>query len=271
MLSDVKQAYFHAKASRELYVELPHEDPFWSADEVGRLNRALHGTRDAAINGAQAYSEVLQKMWLAKGSSSPCSFYHKELAIRTVVHGGDFMSEGPGENLKLMDAEMRKSFALKTEILGGDKGDVQSLRVLNRQIIWKDNEIHWEADPRHVEILARQLGMEHSSPVKTPGDRNDADKTFRYRDVDGEEEPREEETALHVDDLFRRQSGASPGRSLSSPLMREDHPKLARWADLEADEDAPDMSEEMTATRESRRRAALSADGWSEGRDSLWR
>ena len=33
----------------------------------------------------------------------------------------------------------------------------------------------------------------------------------------------------------------------------------------------PDMSEEIAATRENRRRAALSADGWTEGRDNLWR
>ena len=31
MLSDLKRAYAHAKASRELYVELPHEDPCLSA------------------------------------------------------------------------------------------------------------------------------------------------------------------------------------------------------------------------------------------------
>ena len=67
-----------------------------------------------------------------------------------------------------MDEELRKSFALKTEVLGGDHGDVQSLKVLNRQISWKSGEIHWEADPRHVEILARQLGMEKSSSVNTP-------------------------------------------------------------------------------------------------------
>ena len=121
-----------------------------------------------------------------KGQSSPCSFYHKGWQIRTVVHGDDFLSEGPGKNLEEMDKEMRKSFALKTEILGGDPGDVQSLKVLNRQISWKDGQINWEADPRHVEILARQLGMEGSSTVKTPGDKNDADQIFRYRDVDGE-------------------------------------------------------------------------------------
>ena len=82
-----------------------------------KLHKSLYGTRDAALNRAQAYSEVLQKMGFVKGSSSPCSFYHKEWAIRTVVHGDDFMSEGPGDNLKLMDAEMRKSFALKQKSL----------------------------------------------------------------------------------------------------------------------------------------------------------
>ena len=78
-----------------------------------------------------------------------------------------------------MDDEMKKSFALKTEILGGDPGDVQSLKVLNRQITWEDGDIHWEADHRHVEILAKQWGMESSSPVETPGDKDDADKLFR--------------------------------------------------------------------------------------------
>ena len=32
LLSDVKRAYFHAKAIRELYVQLSHEDLCWSAD-----------------------------------------------------------------------------------------------------------------------------------------------------------------------------------------------------------------------------------------------
>ena len=73
-------------------------------------------------------------MGFVKGRSSPCSSYHEAWGIRTVVHGDDFLSEGPGDNLKAMDAEMRKSFALKTEILGSDHGDVQSLKVLNMHI-----------------------------------------------------------------------------------------------------------------------------------------
>ena len=106
-----------------------------------------------------------------------------------------------------------------TAPVGGYPGNVQSLKVLNEQISWKDGEIHWEADPHHVEILARQLGMQDSTPVKTktPGDKNDADKTFRFRDLDGEDEHQSEETVCYVDELFR-QASASPGRVPASLL-----------------------------------------------------
>ena len=127
---------------------------------------------------------------------------------------------------------------------------MQSIKVLNQQISWKNGE---------------HLGLEGASTVKMPGDKNDADNIFRYRHLDGEAGGQDEENACYVDELFmKRKHGASPGRIPTSPLTRKDDPKLAQWADVDADDDGmPDMSEEMEASRESRRRAALSADGWS--------
>ena len=151
MVQDVKKAYFYAPATRDVYVELPPERA--QPGMCAKLYKSSYGTRDAALNWAQAFSEVLIKMGFRKGLSWPCSFFHQAWGIRTVVHGDDFLSEGPGENLKAMDDEVRKSFALKTEVLGGDPGDVQSLKVLYRQISWKDGEIHWEADPRRRQDL----------------------------------------------------------------------------------------------------------------------
>ena len=150
MVQDAKKAYLYAPATRDVYVDLPPER--YQPGMCAKLLKSLYVTRDAALNWAQAYSEVLQTMGFVKGLSSLCSFFHQGWGIRTVVHGDDFLSEGPGKNLEAMDAEMRKSFALKIEILGGDPGDVNLLKVLNRQISWKNGEIHWEADPRHVEI-----------------------------------------------------------------------------------------------------------------------
>ena len=41
---DVRRAYFHAKARREIYVDLPPEDH--SPGMCGRLLKAMYGTRD---------------------------------------------------------------------------------------------------------------------------------------------------------------------------------------------------------------------------------
>ena len=76
-----------------------------------------------------------------------------------MVHGDEFLSESSGESLSRMDTEMKKVFSLKTEVLGGGPNDVNKVKVLNKQISWNDGEILWEADPRHVEILATQLGL----------------------------------------------------------------------------------------------------------------
>ena len=83
-----------------------------------------------------------------------------------------------------------------------ESSSVKSLKVHNRQKSWKDGQIRWEAHARHVEILAKQLGMESSSPVKTPPDKNDADKMFRYRKIDGEDGAQGGETACYVDEIF---------------------------------------------------------------------
>ena len=103
------------------------EDLFLCACNPRRVCRATAGIRDAALDWAQAYLEVLEGMGFVKGQSSPCSFYHEVWKIRTIVQGDDFLSEGPGKNLEEMDNRMRKLFALKTAMLGGDPGDVKSL------------------------------------------------------------------------------------------------------------------------------------------------
>ena len=61
MVSDVQRAYFHAMATRELYVELPCEGPDFDDKEcmVGRLRLALYGTRDAALLWQECLAEHL--------------------------------------------------------------------------------------------------------------------------------------------------------------------------------------------------------------------
>eukprot|EP00969_Alexandrium_andersonii_P048723 2137145-Alexandrium_andersonii.AAC.1 len=53
---DIKRAFFHAKARREVYVDLPPED----AEEgtCGVLKISMHDARDAAQNWEECYRDV---------------------------------------------------------------------------------------------------------------------------------------------------------------------------------------------------------------------
>ena len=73
MLSDVKRAYFHALAKRELYVELPPEDAGYQAGWVGRFRLALYGTRDAPARWEAFLAAELQKHGFEVSTASWCA------------------------------------------------------------------------------------------------------------------------------------------------------------------------------------------------------
>ena len=100
MLSDVKRAYFHPNASRELYVELPHEDPCWPADEVGRLNLAMYGTRDATALWRECVADHLEGVGFRLGRSNPCVLFRRHGGPRVLVHGDDYASVGDLDGLR---------------------------------------------------------------------------------------------------------------------------------------------------------------------------
>ena len=129
------------------------------------MKKSLYGTRDAALNWTTAYTSVLvQKMGLVQGKATPCAFFSEKLQVRTVVHGDDFVSEGPEEGLRAMDTMLRKEFEIKTEILGPDpRKHVQSIKILNRIITWGKDGISWEPDPRHAELIVESLGTQKNA------------------------------------------------------------------------------------------------------------
>ena len=69
---DVRRAYYHADAVREVYIALPQGDE--EEGMCGKLVKSLQGTRDAAQNWEAAYSEVLLAQGVIQGKSTPCLF-----------------------------------------------------------------------------------------------------------------------------------------------------------------------------------------------------
>jgi hypothetical protein len=86
--------------------------------------------------------------------------------------------------------------------LGGDSGDLQELRVLNRVLRWSADGIYAEADPRHQEILVAQLADGLKS-LSTPGAKDRAEKE------------EEEENELTEEEMSAYRSGAARANYLS--------------------------------------------------------
>ena len=135
-----------------------------------RLNVSMYGTRDAASNWEDKYASHLIACGFTQGKSSPCIFFHKERGIRCVVHGDDFTFLGNDEGLDFATTIMKEEYDINLrERLGPEKGDQKSITILNRFVDWRQDGIYYEADPRHAEIIVKEMGVPSMAPVVTAG------------------------------------------------------------------------------------------------------
>ena len=77
MINDVSRAFFHAKATRDVYVQSPDEDKAEGEEGMcGKLNFSMYGTRDAAQNWQAEFSQQLVDNGFTRGMASPCVFHY---------------------------------------------------------------------------------------------------------------------------------------------------------------------------------------------------
>ena len=166
---DVSRAFFYAKAQRPVFIEIPIEDWELGDDErVAKLSLSLYGTRDAAQNWANEYTQQLQKLGFIVGNASPCNFKHQTRDMSMTVHGDDSTVSAPVEDLTWLHTELAKVWSVKQQILGPGEGMQRQVRILNRLLTWTENGIGYEADQRDADIIIKQLGLTASKPVATP-------------------------------------------------------------------------------------------------------
>ena len=128
MFIDIKRAYFHAKAVRNVYVDPPEQD--YEPGMCGRLNKSMCGTRDAAQNWEREYESAFLNLGFSQGKSSPCLFYLKERDIRVVVHGDDMTCLGDSNSLQWLAEELKKVYELKVRaILDPDPRDDKQVHI----------------------------------------------------------------------------------------------------------------------------------------------
>ena len=166
---DVRKAYFHGRPTRNLYVRLPPELGL-PRTMLGKLKRCLYGTRDAGHIWESVYGEALVSMGFKQGKASPCCFEHEDWGISLVVHGDDFTALGCDSSLDKWEKAMADKFEIKLKgRIGHEDHDLKEMRLLNRIIRVVPEGLTYEADPRHVELLVRSLGLEDCRKVSTPG------------------------------------------------------------------------------------------------------
>ena len=118
MVNDVSRAYFYAKCTRCIYIELPKEDPDAHPDYLGRLKLCLYGTRDAALNWQQTLASHLVENGFIRGVGHPAVFHHPKMNIWTLVHGDDYCCAGTPKSLDWLQAILEKRYDIKTQRIG---------------------------------------------------------------------------------------------------------------------------------------------------------
>ena len=176
---DVKKAHLLPRMKKEVFFRPPKECEV-PEGMVAKLIYCIYGLREAGSLFDEFMDEVLEPAGYKAGVYSPSVFYHVGERSRMLKHGDDLVisaRRGFGKHLiKVLESKME----LKVRaVLGArtDLGDVQETSILNRFIKLKlpgeDGSrcvLECEADPRHAEILASQLGLtKESKGCVSPG------------------------------------------------------------------------------------------------------
>jgi len=169
MVLDVKRAFLYGEIEEEIFIDLPNEDKMKQAGYVGRLRKAMYGTRSAPQVWQKLVSSVMSKLGFVACRVSPCVFYHKERDLRVVTHVDDFLVGGEKGELKWFQKEIKKEFDIKAAILGDEYDEQKEVQFLGRRLTWTRGGIRYEADPKHVETLLREWDMKDAKAVSTPG------------------------------------------------------------------------------------------------------
>ena len=119
MCLDISCAFLYAECLRNLFIELPSGDPKANDPNViGKLKKALYGTRDAPQLWQKTLTAVLLKIGFKGIQLQPGFFVHGSRELVMVTHVDDFLIGGPPEELIWLTAELKKHFEISGVMFG---------------------------------------------------------------------------------------------------------------------------------------------------------
>ena len=147
---------------------MPEEDA--KEGMCGKLKKSMYGTRDAAKNWENEYQRTMADLGFKAGKATTCAFHHKERDILAVIHGDDITVLASQGGVEWMKEQLMTRYNIKlSAVLGPERNDDKSVRILNRIVTWTEDALEYEADQRHAELIIQELDLERARPMSTPG------------------------------------------------------------------------------------------------------
>ena len=84
------------------------------------------------------------------------------------MHGDDFVDAGCGDDLYRRSQTLNEKLELVQKARFG-RGYDSEATVLNRRVTYSDSGLTREADSRHAEVAAVELGLQSTRPQTSPG------------------------------------------------------------------------------------------------------
>lgn len=158
MFIDIRRAHWTAAIQRKVFARLPEE--VCDSSLCGRLNKAMYGCRDAAQCWEMEITDFFTTYGFTPGIGSPVLFINLVRDLRVSIHGDDITALGRESDLLWLKEALETRYELKYGgMLGPDSHDIKDATILNRLIQFGEDETTYESDPRHVQILVRELGL----------------------------------------------------------------------------------------------------------------
>ena len=162
MAMDVSCAFLYADAERDIFIRLPQEDH--QEGFVGRLRKALYGTRGAPKLWQKELTKTLSEFGYRPSKLLPGVYSHSENGSWIVAHVDDLLCMGDFACLEKFRGDLMKKYECKYEHLSMNR----SISYLGRKISMTSQGYAWEADEKHSKILLEEWDMTQCQEVNSP-------------------------------------------------------------------------------------------------------
>ena len=121
MVMDVKSAFLYGDCRRRIYIELPRQDPkHGDAEFVGRLQKAVYGSRDAPQIWAKEVQKVMEGLGFVISMFQPSVYRHPSKDLLVVVPVDDFLCSREVKDLEWLFDNLAQKFELKRAMITKD-------------------------------------------------------------------------------------------------------------------------------------------------------